>query len=92
MRASLNGPQAMSNEDDAPTGVEFVVLVELVEYADKESAQARLLSVVRHACGSEPLWIDCGIYRLVSHVRHEDVAGVDRPKPRLDLMPTRVDG
>lgn len=84
------GPQALKNEDEAPSdGSEFIVLA---DHAGDEALAAddavRAVEAALGAAGAAaPSWHAGGVYRLVSLVRHEDVAAPRRPKPRTDLMP-----
>jgi hypothetical protein len=87
MRVETVGPQAFSNVDAAPAGLELICVVEALH----GRAMASLAAGVHAALASEnvpaPLWAHHSLYDLSSSVRHSDVAGPTRPAPRLDLMP-----
>jgi hypothetical protein len=89
MQVQTVGPQALANVDAAPSGLEYICLVE----AFSTRSLALLASTVRSALGVEtipaPIWSHESHYALSSSVRHSDVAGSVRPQPRLDLMPVK---
>ncbi|QHE85553.1 hypothetical protein [Hydrogenophaga sp. BPS33] len=81
------GPQALRNVDSAPTGAEYVGIVDSFE-PDVSDALARLATSTETAAWPvAPVWRAVGSYRMASRVHHADVAAPTRPAPRLDLMP-----
>jgi hypothetical protein len=89
MQVQTVGPQALANVDAAPSGQEYICIVE----AFSARSLALLAGAVHAALSAQaipaPAWSHESRYALSSSVRHSDVAGATRPHPRLDLVPVR---
>ncbi len=90
MRVQTVGPQAFSNVDAAPAGVEFVCVVEALHGRSMASLAAGVHAAMASEKVPAPLWAHHSLYELSSSVMHSDVARPTRPAPRLDLMPAGI--
>jgi hypothetical protein len=61
------------------------LIVELAA-VDADEAFALIAPVLARAGVGSPTWREDSSFRLVSHVRHADVASATRPAPRMDLF------
>jgi|GEM_PF-902323 len=86
-RVLPTGPQAFVNDDQAPWGDEIIVLVDLYD-GSRHSFISDALTVLFESSGSLPIWSWEARYRLAALIDHYEVAGMNRPAPRVELMPS----
>jgi hypothetical protein len=70
------GPQALRNEDAAPEGDEFLMLL---EHTRSSTALTAIVDLAVRVAGHADIWRWDGLYVFASQVRHEDVSAPVRP-------------
>lgn len=80
------GPQALTNVDAAPAGLEHLFALQTARLEDLPLL-GRVFAEATAGLLAPSIWHAQASYQFSSRVLHSDVAQPVRPAPRLDLMP-----